>query len=655
MNKNATYLPTILLYGEVINSERLTLYPDKEFETDNYWAGGSFPKYYRWEKTINITRQAHSSNTTRASSIYNGLDIFSGMWVSDILGNSLKIINVSFKSPTSVIVTLEDVDRVNTFKDSSSNGDGDIKSDRVVIFELDDESLPIVPRVPSEINAPNLPSFISSRFQTWNPNRRYKINKLAHGFNVNDVIVVNQSTHNFEKANETNIDSPVIGTVLEVYPNKFFISPINRVVTDIEPSLPGNVGDYVYLDYDTNGYTNIPSEKRLFVKLTDSVMSHVTGTVDSPSITAGTAFKVNSVEYIIPSTNIEDLVSLVNVDTNIHNVTMSTLAGATVSQTNPLQLYYGVIGIILPATASINGHSITFNSDTYGSGIFGPGMANHTDIVNDINDANIPNITASYENGNIIIKNTVGGDVIIQNITSDSSGTPFAGNTSCTGLPFETYASGSSFKVYMERVDGGAITLENTYGTPIDEMGLFSVQNGRLPEGMIIENWNRVGETYVVDNMIARDNIYPIFTGDTVLVLDQGNGEWIKYMYVNGEFIVTATQDSARTDAMTLETLITFDSPSSTLIGTVSEGSRITLVTVEVITPFDGINVSMNIGDSDNNDALLGDDYIDLGVQSIYQNNTAVIYNQGGDTDLYVYFDKSDGVTGEAKILISYM
>ena len=655
MNKNATYLPNILLYGEVINSERLTLYPDKEFETDNFWEGGSFPKYYRWEKTINVTQQAHSSNITRAPLIYNGLDVFSGMWIADSSGNSLKIINVIFKSESQVIVTTEDIDRVNTFKDFSSNGNGDFKYDQVIIFELDDESLPIIPRVPSEINTPNLPSYISSRFQTWNPNRRYKINKLAHGFNVNDVIVVNQSTHNFEKASETNIDSPVIGTVLEVYPNKFFISPINRIVTDIEPSLPGNVGDYVYLDYATNGYTNIPSENRLFVKLTDSIMSHVTGTVDSPSITAGNAFKVNSVQYIAPSTNIEDVVSMVNIDTNIHNVTMSTLAGATVSQTSPLQLSYGVIGIILPATASINGQSITFNNDTSGTNVFGPGMADHNDIVNDINSANIPNIEASYENGNIIIKNLSGGDVIIDNISSDSTGAPFAGNTSCTGIPLVTNANANSFTVVMKRNDGGAITLENIYGTPIDDMGLFSVQNGKLPEGMIIENWNRVGETYVVDNMIARDNIYPIFTGDTILVLDQGNGEWIKYMYVNGEFIVTATQDSARTDAMTLETVITFDSPSSTLIGTVSEGSRITLVTVEVITPFDGVNTTMDIGDSDNNDALLGDDYIDLSVRSIYQNNTAVIYNQGGDTDLYVYFDKSDGVTGEAKILISYM
>ena len=185
-------------------------------------------------------------------------------------------------------------------------------------------------------------------------------------------------------------------------------------------------------------------------------------------------------------------------------------------------------------------------------------------------------------------------------------------------------------------------------------MGLFSVQNGQLPDGMIVENWNRVGETYVVDNMVARDNIFPIFTGDTVLVLDQGNGEWIKYMFVNGEYIVTATQDSARTDATTLSLTLTPDTVLKSKIGTVSDGSRITLVTVEVITPFDEDTI-LDIGDDYNDDSLLGDNYVDLGSKSIYQNNTAVVYNHGTDVDLFANFDSGISTVGEARILISYM
>lgn len=649
-----TTKPIIALAALVLAVDRVDMYPYQETPNDRYWSGGVTPQYYTWDLTISVSPQSHSSYDTRESRVYNGLDIFTGMWIADRNGRSLKIVTVIEKTQSSAIIRVEDVDRVNTFSDPSRMGIGAPSTSEVLIFEVDDESMPLLSNVPTVFNTANFVGMVQSRFQRWNPARRYKINKPNHDFSRNDVVIINQKTNQFEKPSINNKHCPVIGVVLESYRHSFFVSPVNRIVTGLDPALPGKIGDYIYSDPDTGKYTNSPSNQRLFVKLTESVPSFILGQNDSPELIPQNKFILNEVEVIVPSDSVDELINEINSKSEEHSTIATKVDGATIAASNISDWYYGVTGAILPVSARINGQLVTITTDTMGSTIFGPGMANEDDIATDINAANIPNISATASNGVVIVRNNAGGNIEIENVTPDGSGNNFAGVSSCTGLPLSTASSGDSFKIQLERKDGGAITIHDVVGETVKDAGLFSVQNGKLPEGMVVENWNRVGDTYVVDTIADRDNIFPIYTGDAILVLDGGNGEWVKFMYVNGEFIITATQDSARTDADVLTLTLTHENEAGKyVIGTLSDNSRVIDISVKVRGEFN-IDALLNVGDSDVYDRIISDDVIDLTREGVYSNTPSFVYKSGQDTDIIVDFDPAGSESGEVKIVISY-
>lgn len=492
------YTPNKVLPFTVVSSVTKDSWPYDDGTGDPYWAGGSTPRPYRWEYELTISETYHSSHLTATAKKYTGMDIFAGFWIADSYGNALKIIQVISKTPSSIRVLVEDVDRYNTFQDPSQTGVGSLQTTTGVVFELDDEGMPKLDPLPSNVNVSFIPK-LYGRFQRFDPQSRFRFVQENHGFKENDVLVINPSTGKWEKFSAANEHLYPIGTVADEYPypNTFFLRPFNTIVEDILPALPGNVGDFVYADPTNPGkLTNVAgaNARRVYIKLTDSVPSSVQGSVAGATVNVGDVLRLNGVNVTFTGATIDNVVFNIN-NTAGHFVTASKQASPTVATTDSAQLAYGIVGAIQPVSASINGVTVNFTTDKSGSVAFGmPGASDHNDMAEDINAANIPNITASVNSGKLVITNTAGGQIEIVNIVLDGSGYGWAGPSSCTGVPLSTVASTDSY-LKLVRNDGGPITVSNGTGNPVEALGIFSVDNGRLPVGMQVESAATAGIT----------------------------------------------------------------------------------------------------------------------------------------------------------------
>lgn len=648
------FKPFKVLSGTEVSSKFNSFWNVQEFDTDPYWASGTSPKAYSWVVEFDISAQSHSSPTTREPYLYNGLDIFSGMWVTDADGVALRVTHVLKKSVSSVTVIIEDEFRVNTFKDTSGSGAGFFRAGGPrIFFELDDQGMPILDPIPSRFNRSNAFAALSARFQKWNINRRYPISILGHSIKVGDILVANQVTHKFEALNEDNNNMPVVGTVLETYPTRVYVSPLNRVIRNFSPDISGEIGDFIYYDSTTNKYTNTKTNNRVYLKLTDNLPTYVLSPNEFTQTSGNEVISINLENINITGTSAADLVNDINAKTISHKVNGSVIVGATVAQTATYQLAYGVVGVILPGSFSINGVTVNFTTDTSGSQTLGAGLADINDVVYDINNANVPNITASVDGGRIVLSNTSGGDIILANISNDANATPIAGNWSCTGLPMETTAVDNKSYIRLEREDGGPIDIKDVTGTLISDLGLFSVQNGMVPDVMLVENWDRKSNNYVVQTPAERDALIALLKGDECFVVDTGNGEWSKWLYDGVKWTLIATEDSARTDADVLTIEIDHTATGGVVVGTVSNHSRVTDVTIEVLESFDG-EASLSVGDAGDFSRLISDDIVDLETVGTYTNTPSYVYEPGGDTDIVVYCNFTGSTTGRVKVIVSY-
>jgi len=158
--------------------------------------------------------------------------------------------------------------------------------------------------------------------------------------------------------------------------------------------------------------------------------------------------------------------------------------------------------------------------------------------------------------------------------------------------------------------------------------------------------------TYVVANIIARDALSAA-EGDQAFVRTGTSGEYELYIW-DAAWILVGTADSARTDANTAEAIVLFNTGSPVLIGNVSDGSRVTNVTIDVTTAFDGAP-TLSVGDAGDNARLIDDSLFDLGEIGTYVCNTDYLYSNAIDTDIMAYFDFTGSTTGEARIIVTHV
>lgn len=139
-------------------------------------------------------------------------------------------------------------------------------------------------------------------------------------------------------------------------------------------------------------------------------------------------------------------------------------------------------------------------------------------------------------------------------------------------------------------------------------------------------------------------------SGDTANAAHIGAGEAATYLYTSSGWVLIATEDSGKADAGSVSLDITNASSNSTIF-TVDQGTRITGITLEVNTAFDGDPV-VQIGDAGLADRLLEDNLVDLAEVGVYTLDVNYLYN--ADTDVLLDFVAGGATTGQANIVIKW-
>jgi len=187
---------------------------------------------------------------------------------------------------------------------------------------------------------------------------------------------------------------------------------------------------------------------------------------------------------------------------------------------------------------------------------------------------------------------------------------------------------------------------------------------GTLTWGAVtISGLGASSRTTIVQNVAAM-LAQGLKVGDQTYIHDGATvGEWELYLLhtlpgsVIGEWTKIATMDSAASDARTIAGDIDVTTISPVLLGNVSTGSRVTLVSIDVSVPFDGSPVLTvgTDGSPTTNTELVSDSELDLSVIGTYTIVTDVEYLNAIDTDIKAYFAVGGATVGNARVLVTYV
>jgi len=633
-------------------------------------------KDFRWEVVLNVSEQLHSSNITRDPGQYNGQDISVGQWIANLTtGQAWLIISIESKTTTSVTAIVQDIYRYNTFRNSEQVGNGAPATGYYVAFNIGDDGLPQIDPIPAAGISSSFALNLQSRFNYINLQYNYPLYQLNNTFAVNDAISADSDTNSFVLSDSNN--RVVIGRVTSIsdtIPGWFTINPVQKVVDNLN-YLPGDVSDIIYTSLTVPGEITItPGGSELYVKLRNDTSSISYSTLLGPTA-PGSIFQLNGVDVTVGGTGVAaDVITAVNLVVNQTGVAaQSVLLETTVSTNNSLiSTTYGEPALWAsssPATATINGTTVTFNITSSDPGY--EDYARPLQMVQSINDANITNIVATTISSDtvLVITNTAGGSITIVNTNNDVNGVPFAGTNSGSGLALATPAS-TDYRIKFTAIDARPINFLDVSGAPVQDFGLISVENGTKAAGLYIAEGLRTSTSTVVTNLSALYALSPLI-GDQAYVIDsadsEGNnvGEWSLWLYDGAEWVQTSNQDSSTTDAKSLEyTLITTD-PASINIGSISTGRRITLITVSVTESFD-TEATLSIGYQVMNPSLpapvpaglMVTGLIDLTVAGTYTTQTEVLFGtdtEQGDVEITGTFVNAGATVGSAQIIVSYV
>lgn len=655
--------PAKVISGSVIDVSHPELWP--YHNNDDYWSGGSNPRSYRWTATFSVEPSSHSDTTTRVPYTYNGIDIKVGDYAGDSTGRVLKIIAVEYKMEEEIKVRLEDVNRVNTFSDPSRLANGGFSPGMpVVFFEVTDEGNPVLNPFPSNLTATTYVN-IAGRFDRSNPGYFFQmVHPSAVNLEDGEFIAISNDGNFVKTSRENNL---VVGKV--TYLNKaaqtFAFAPINKIL-DSYPYLPGEVGDILYSSF-AGDILATEGEVPVVVKIRESTPTSFTGFGVGPT-TPGGKFKLNGVEVTVGGEGkTDDLVEAINDLGPMHGLIAEAIVSgssgsSTTAKTTFAQTAYGEPAAFLSSStlsARINGVLVNFTTMIDGMDAMGEPVALGTDFVVDINNANIPNVTAIYGAG-VEITNASGG-ITIENVSPDDSGYPFAGPNSCSGLPLITEGSVSTGneekKIKISAPDARAISFTTTpSGTVLTDFGLYDSENGQKAAGIYISGSSgmKTSSSTVVPNMAAR-NLLSATVGDQAMVLNKGDGEWGLYLHDGSNWIPIASQESAETDARTVTVVVTPTSATSGFICEMNGGSSVTSISVNVVTAFDG-NPSLTVGDSTRVDRLMGANESDPLTLGKYVCTPNFFYpDTGGDVDVRYGFDPGGSTVGLIRLSVTYV
>lgn len=649
-------VPAKVIEAAVIAATPLGAWPYPS-ASDPYWAGGENPQPYRWRVELVVSEQTHSSPRTRKPYAFDGFDINVGDYIADANeGVAVKITSIESKSETSMVCVVEDIVRYNMFRDPSRLGSGIFSyPSTVVVFETNEEGLPVVDPVPASGVGVAFFANLMSRFQNIEESRNFLLHKQDHGFETDDLISADPLSDGFVKTDSAH--PFIVGAVSysDLGPNDFMINPIQKVIDNYD-GLMGSVGDVLYVDPLNPGGLATVGTIPVMIKLRDNTKTIVRGVKSDPATEPGYTFTVNGKEITVGGPTAADVATSINEFSNLHGVVATAQQKPTVVDSSEMLGEVYSMVTTPPPSAIINGVTVEFTSNVWASTIpvYGPSYMVSQDIVDDINAANIPNVRAEVKGNLIQITNFAGTGLEIENVSPDSEGRDFAGGVNTiSGMDLST-APSDELILTLEAIDARAINLFDTLGSAMSDMGVVSAENGQKAAALYIEQGIRQAATYVVATITARDAINAMF-GDQCFVQDKGNGEWAHYIRtLDDNWVKVADKDSSETDAQTVEIEITHETDVSDVIYTVSGGSRVTFVTVTVTEQFNGLNPLISVGDADDANRLMTNNQNDLKSLGTYSTTPSYIYSGSSDVDITFTFDAANSTTGKAVIAISY-
>lgn len=659
--------PNKVLSCSVSSQSGTAYWPHANGSTDPWYEGSPTKKYYRWEITFSVTEQSHGSHLTRESGKYNGLDIIVGDWIAGATsGQCLKIVSISSKTKTSVTAIVEDVLRYNTFK--STTGNGMFSNGSAVVFGLNENGLPLLDPLPGIVSG-DFYATVVSRFQYLNPQLNYILQQTSHGFSVGDVIAVTGS--GFVKAN-TDTMNKMIGTVIEDGPGPdfFILSPNNRII-DFDPKIPGNQGDYIYVQNDGSLGTS-DTGKSAFLNIQNAIPTLLEGTQDGPEVPNNHVITLNGVDVTFTGTgganaNTSQIASAINSDTANHSVVAETVPTKNIITSDSSAVAYGLVGGFVPFSAYIDSGSgntlVNFTTDTAGQAAYGLAVGIAEDMASDINSAGIANLTATFSSTNLLTLTELNGNTItISNGTSDQNGNPFVGTSNISGLTATNVSPGTE-RLNLSRSDGGEILIfESTEFFRVNT-GIASGHTGQYPLAMNIEQGLRTAGTTVVADIAARDAL-TAEAGDQAYVLNKGDGEWGLYVYSGTAWTMVSNADSATTDAKTLSTTFTmpvggFGVATTQLLGNISPGRRLLNVVVDVTNAFTGASSTPNIqvGTLADPDAYVpaSSNALDEATQFEYSPNYVYPVTETQDLQVRARCTHNNATSGNVTVRITYV
>jgi len=627
-------------------------WPEPLGENDQWWAGGTQPRFYQWKVSFNLpTKQFHSYPYSTVPFEYSLLDVIVGDYVlRGGIGKIYKIVSIEKKTEQNMVCIIEDVYRINTFK--YQQGDAQpLNFSFYVCFNIDEDyQTSIDPfRLNLSIQSESV-NFISSYLKQIDFMKN-PIFKCQYGFEIGDLVAIEKGVGFVRPVG--NLNRNIVGKVLGAtgLTNEYIVQPITQheeIPTDV-----GEPGDVIYLSDDGITLTMDITSKPLYLKTYNAIPNISRSNVDVtlPIINAGTSIELNG--EVITFTNQTTMTEFVNlINGNDNGIAASEVFPPYTVTNDNTTLLYGIIGVTqIPTTININGINVVIETTTAGQERYGTPVAIGPDIVNDINNTNIPNIRARFNpnTSRLSLINESGGDIIITNVSGDT----FASDSghSATGFLETNISPKNQTIIELVVANGQEIIIRNLAGNFTGTTGISGSDNGRRAMGIYYGGKIREGTNYVVNTMIDVNEI-SAFIGDGVHVLDSGNGEWVEMKYTASGWVVIATQDSARTDADTLSINITNEDVGQIYIGTVSQNSRISNITVIVNEVFDDPNMTLNVGDDMNNSILIEDGFIDLMTVGTYTNTPSNVYDT--ETDIYAFIGNHASLNGNMKIVISY-
>jgi hypothetical protein len=512
------YTP-ITLQGEVLSSTSYELYG----EVDGSGLENSY-KTYNIEIN-NIADQLTFDESTRESGKYNGIDIVSGFWITDLSGQTVvKIISIEEKTETSIKCIVEDID-MQSYRLFGSNSFS--LTGQVIIFSANQNGEAVIVNT-SLFNAGAIDR-IQARFSVNESTDRFLFrHDIAPTITNGNVVTVDVDGNLVRLGDANAVSSIPVGIVISSTRGgkDVYVRPFNTVLTDADnpEEINNTVGTVYYTDSVNDGditTTQVSGSRPIYLQIATANPTEIIAT-DASLPGAGDVVKINDVTVFNGAThsvaNLAAWVSRINTFSSSTNVVATNQVRYISTNSNQRTLTYAGVDassdvlLLVKATGSTpvsyptlnisdgtNSVNVIFNvadiSNVAGSGF---DAASITQIYSKINTAltgssvdisvSLVNLTGAGANGQgIKLQTTDSTANIVLTPANDANGNPLIGSGSCLGLVASTTALADVLK--LTRASGGYIEITGSPASSgyINTGGITSSSNGRTPYVLFLE------------------------------------------------------------------------------------------------------------------------------------------------------------------------